>query len=445
GSLPPGLALNTSTGAITGTPTTAGTYNITVTATDNDGASNADAIQFTVNAAPDTTPPSTPATLTLTGNAGASAGYTNTQSISLNVADVADPSGVSWFVVETANGVAATAPAAGDGGWSSTKPTSFSLSAGNAAKDITVFVKDNAAPTNNVQSTGKISTITLDGVTPSAPAWTTGVVLKSTAYTNRQVTLNVGTSGISATGLSVTAGGTISNVSVSGGVVTFNYTTPNAAGDTITISGTSGAGTAFSTTIDTPALSDPADTTLPNTPSLNINTGNAYTNSTNVSISITGDTDNVGVTGWYVSESSSTPALGDFIAEPTTATISAGDGVKTLYAWTRDAAGNISLSGNDTITLDGVTPNTPAWTAGVTTRATAYTNRQVTLNVGTSGISATGLSVTAGGTISNVSVSGGVVTFDYTTPNAAGDTITISGNSGAGTAFSTTIDTPALN
>lgn len=57
GALPPGLTFNTTTGAITGTPTVAGTYNITVTATDNDGASNADAIQFVIAAAPANNPP----------------------------------------------------------------------------------------------------------------------------------------------------------------------------------------------------------------------------------------------------------------------------------------------------------------------------------------------------------------------------------------------------
>ncbi len=51
GSLPPGLTFSASTGVISGTPTTPGTYNITVTASDKDGASNADAIQFTVTAA----------------------------------------------------------------------------------------------------------------------------------------------------------------------------------------------------------------------------------------------------------------------------------------------------------------------------------------------------------------------------------------------------------
>jgi hypothetical protein len=56
GALPAGLSLNTSTGAISGTPSAAGMSNVTVQALDADGWSNSDAITFTVSAAADTTP-----------------------------------------------------------------------------------------------------------------------------------------------------------------------------------------------------------------------------------------------------------------------------------------------------------------------------------------------------------------------------------------------------
>ncbi|WP_435102361.1 putative Ig domain-containing protein [Halarchaeum sp. P4] len=48
GSLPPGLSLNTTTGAITGTPTTAGTYTVTVTVTDADGSTDSQTLTLVV-------------------------------------------------------------------------------------------------------------------------------------------------------------------------------------------------------------------------------------------------------------------------------------------------------------------------------------------------------------------------------------------------------------
>ena len=54
GTLPPGLTFNTATGRIDGTPTAAGSYTITVTASDDDGASNADTIAFVITASPST-------------------------------------------------------------------------------------------------------------------------------------------------------------------------------------------------------------------------------------------------------------------------------------------------------------------------------------------------------------------------------------------------------
>lgn len=51
GALPTGLSFNSTTGVLSGTPTQTGTFNLSVTATDNDGASNSDSFTITVNAA----------------------------------------------------------------------------------------------------------------------------------------------------------------------------------------------------------------------------------------------------------------------------------------------------------------------------------------------------------------------------------------------------------
>jgi YD repeat-containing protein len=75
----------------------------------------------------------------------------------------------------------------------------------------------------------------------------------------------------------------------------------------------------------------------------------------NLSVPITAftATDNVGVTGYLVNESPSTPSLNDpnWSGAPQTQYIFSSDGNKTLYAWARDAAGNISNSRSATVSL----------------------------------------------------------------------------------------------
>ena len=52
--LPPGLSFNSSSRVISGTPTTAGTYNVTYTVTDADGDTDADTFNIVVSSAPPT-------------------------------------------------------------------------------------------------------------------------------------------------------------------------------------------------------------------------------------------------------------------------------------------------------------------------------------------------------------------------------------------------------
>jgi len=103
--------------------------------------------------------------------------------------------------------------------------------------------------------------------------------------------------------------------------------------------------------------SAPSDTTAPSG-SITINSGNEYANSTSVTISLSA-TDATGVTGYYVSTSSTTPSSSDSGWTSVTSTtsysasisytLSSGDGSKTIYVWYKDAAGaptqaNFSLS-----------------------------------------------------------------------------------------------------
>ena len=64
-------------------------------------------------------------------------------------------------------------------------------------------------------------------------------------------------------------------------------------------------------------------------------------------------TDAVGVTGYLVNETVTTPAVDDSNwsgTAPTTYLVDS-DGSKTLYAWAKDAAGNISTSSSGIIVI----------------------------------------------------------------------------------------------
>jgi hypothetical protein len=71
GSLPPGLAIGSGTGTVTGTPTTAGTYPVTITATDGAGYSGSTSFTWTIANAP-----GTPTVLSLNRTSGPAAGGT---------------------------------------------------------------------------------------------------------------------------------------------------------------------------------------------------------------------------------------------------------------------------------------------------------------------------------------------------------------------------------
>ena len=115
-----------------------------------------------------------------------------------------------------------------------------------------------------------------------------------------------------------------------------------------------------------PAAAQPAG-------SIVINSAAQYTTSASVSLTLTA-TDAAGVAGYFVSNSSTTPSAGNpgWVAVTPTVTlerdihgwsIAGVDGTKTVYAWFKDAAANISTPAWDVIVLDRTPPTNPQLTA----------------------------------------------------------------------------------
>jgi hypothetical protein len=491
-------------------------------------------VALTTIAAPDTTAPTTTAAPSVSGTTYNS----TTLSATINEA------GTGYYLVQPAADAAPTVAAVQAG-------TSFAMTANVAASvnisglfastDYKIYfvAKDEA---NNVQATVQSVAFT----TTAAGADTTPDAFDIPNMTDQALSTVVTTGAITVSGIDtdVTATSTVGTI-VKNGSDTGSATTTVSNGDTIAIKlTTSGAyATAVNGTLDIGGVSDnfsvitlsgpEPDTTPPATPSLTINADATYTNSTVVSINITGDTDNVGVTGWYVSESSSAPdvsAGGWNVARPTTFFLSSGDGLKTLYVWTKDAAENVSNAGSNSISLDTVNPATPTltitppqytnantvsvevngevgaaiWINGdnsglfiagdgktvanldtsggdgaknfiitlkdaagnesaplsvtihkdvtaptamtfvsgtmPTLRITAYTNLELNLGENLTGGNVTSMTSSNGGVISNLTIVGGYIRFDWVTPNSGGSQLRAQGTDRAGNLFDITLN-----
>lgn len=112
------------------------------------------------------------------------------------------------------------------------------------------------------------------------------------------------------------------------------------------------------------------DSNAPLNPSVTINNDSENTTTRSVTLSLFAF-DDTGVTGYYLSEENIQPQSTDRDWNPVSSSstfsssvtynLSAGDGLKTVYAWYKDGSGNVSAESNDTITLNaGVAPTNPS-------------------------------------------------------------------------------------
>ena len=160
------------------------------------------------------------------------------------------------------------------------------------------------------------------------------------------------------------------------------------------------------------------DTANP-TGTITINSGNTYATSTAVTLILTA-TDDVGVTGYYLSGSTTTPTAGQagWVTVGTDSaysanipyTLSSGDGTKTVYVWYKDGVNNISSMSQDAIVLDETFP-----TIVVVSPSSIYTDDLGRKAFGTTGttITLTGSSADTNG-IGTVTISNSATTTTYT-------------------------------
>ena len=139
------------------------------------------------------------------------------------------------------------------------------------------------------------------------------------------------------------------------------------------------------------------DTTAPSGV-ININSNASYTNSTNISLSLSA-TDTTGVTAYYLSSYNLAPeaSASGWTSVTSNAsysgtisyTLSAGDGTKAIYCWYKDEAGNVSETVSDSITLDSAAPTVTisSPTSGLTLSGSVTVSVTATDSSGITGVS----------------------------------------------------------
>lgn len=276
-------------------------------------------------------------------------------------------------------------PLASAAGWTATALASYTFSsAGN--KTLYAWAKDG---TGNISAPlSRTTSITLPDTT--APVITGFTIPASSSSTTVSITTFTATDNVGVTGYLITETATTPLASAVGWSATApaSYTVSSAGNKTLYAWTKDAAGN-----ISVP-ISRTTAITLPDT-SAPVITGFAIpATSTSLAVGITSftATDNTGVTGYLIKETSATPlaqATGWTTQAPTGYTFSSA-GSKTLYAWAKDGAGNISapMSAMITITLPDAAPPVvgsfaiPSSSGSLTVSISAFT---ATDNVGVTG------------------------------------------------------------
>ena len=395
GSLPPGLTLNLD-GTITGTPTTPGSYAVTITAT-NGTLTAASSLIITVPPAaalslsyvtPQVFAAGTPITARLATLGNATPGITTTFSLSLGSL----PDGLALQADGSITGTPLTPGV-----------SLFAITAINGSRSVTANLSYTVTP-----STG----LGLAYTTPVTFAAGTSITAQSAALNNATpgvLTTYAVTSGTLPTGLTLNADGTITGTPTTPGVTTF------------TVTATNGARTATSSPTYTVTPSAALTESYPASP--------VFVAGTPISLqapTITNATP--GITTTYAVTSGTLPAGltlntdGTITGTPTTPgvttfTVTATNGART-------ATSTPTYTVTPSATLTESYPASPVFVAGTPISLQAPTIANATPGITTtyavtSGTLPAGLTLNADGTITGTPTTPGVTTFTVTATNGA--------------------------
>ncbi len=309
-----------------------------------------------------------------------------------------DDLGVTGYMVTTSS----TPPAVDDPGWADTAPGTFTV-ASDGSYTLYPWARDAAGNVSNifpVPPTVEVDTTrpAVDGFAATTPSNTLNIPI--TAFT--------ATDNVAVTGYLITTSSTPPAVDDPGWAGTAQGTFTVASDGTYTLyPWAKDAAGNVSNIFSAPPTVD-VDTTKPT-----VNSFAVTTTSKNLNIPITAftATDNVAVTGYLITSSSTPPESEDpgwAGTAPATFTV-ASDGTYTLYPWARDAAGNVSnlFATPPTVNVDTISPNVVSIvrTSLNPTNATSV-NFTITFSEGVSGVGVGDFILSKAGTITGASITG---------------------------------------
>src|SRR3989338_7071964 len=313
-----------------------------------------------------------------------------------------DDTGVTGYYLSESS----RTPSITSSGWTSVPSTtsynsnvSFTLSSGNGTKTVYVWFKD-AVGNISSPANATISLNQTDTTAPTSPS--ISINSGATSTTTASVTLTLSASDdTGVTGYYASESSITPSLTATGWTTVTSATSYSATG-AFTLSSSSGtktvyvwfkdaAGNISSSANSSITLTASTDGTNPTNQSVSINSGSSSTTSTSVTLTLSA-TDNVGVTGYCAKESSTISANDTCWTSVTSTTsysanvsytLSSGTGIKTVYVFFRDAAGNVSGSAIGGITLNGKDTKAPSGTTVIINGGDTYTaTTTVTLILG---------------------------------------------------------------